>query len=421
MATALLLAAAVGAAPAPAAAAGPPRFGIDIASVQAGVSTARLDADLDDARRVGARLVRLHVVWSDLEPAAPGGHDPAVLAAVDHVVAGARRRGLRVVLQLTSTPCWASAAPATLLSACAPGQASDALRYPPADPQSFVGVATFLAARYGSALAAFEIWNEPDLAAEYYWAGPDKVARYVALVRALYRPLQRANPRMRVLAGAFVGGDGRWLSALYAQGMKGHYDALAVHFYDLTLYSLRLTRRVMAAHGDRAPVWIGEFGWSACGRGTELGHACVSRAVQARSTADLVGLLTRRSWVRAALLYTVRDDDGLHFGLRDAAGRPRPVLGALRRALAAPRRAPVRPLRLRLTARGGRLVAMGSGPAGDVLELAVRRGGALRYRAAFRLDRDNRFRLALPRALGTRGLAVGLRQPWSGRAVTRRR
>jgi hypothetical protein len=363
----------------------------------------------------------MHVVWSDLEPDAPGSYDAAVLAAADHVVAGARRRGLRVVLQLTSTPCWASAAPAALLGACAPGATSDAQRYPPADPQSLVGVSAFLAARYGRALAAYEIWNEPDLAAEYYWAGPDKVARYVALVRALHRPLERANPGMRVLAGAFVGGDGRWLSALYAQGMKGHYDALAVHFYDLTLYSLRLTRRVMAAHGDRSPVWIGEFGWSACGRGTELGHACVSPAVQARSTTDLVGLLPRRDWVHAALLYTVRDDDGLHFGLRDAAGRRRPLFGALRRALAAPRRVTVRPLRLRLRTGGGRLVATGSGPAGDALELAVRRGGVIRYRAAFRLDRDNRFRLALPRGLGTRGLAVRLREPWSGRAVTRRR
>ena len=38
---------------------------------------------------------------------------------------------------------------------------------------------------------------------------------------------------MPVLAGSFVGGNGKWLQALYAAGIKGHYDALSVHFYDL--------------------------------------------------------------------------------------------------------------------------------------------------------------------------------------------
>ena len=32
--------------------------------------------------------------------------------------------------------------------------------------------------------------------------------------------------------------------ALYAAGIKGSYDALSVHFYDLPLYALRVTRDV---------------------------------------------------------------------------------------------------------------------------------------------------------------------------------
>lgn len=395
-----------------------PAIGVGVA-IDASTSTAAADRQIDAAKSSGASLIRLGVSWSALEPAASGEHDPATLAAVDHAVATATARGLKVVLFMFSTPCWASSAPAA-----SPGCTQNDLsitRYGPRDPSDNVPVSTFLAARYGARLAAFEVWNEPDQANELYWAGPDKVVRYVALAKALYKPLKAANPKMKVLAGAFVGYDGRWLKALYAAGIKGSYDALSVHFYDLTLWGVRLTRAVQKQYGDRANLWVAETGWTSCAPAkTYLGHRCVSRAAQARFTADLIASVRRRAnGIAALLIYTAQDQPGEDFGLLDVAGRPKPVLAAMRRADA--RRAPrVRPVTLKVSRAGARLVASGSSPAADILELTARKSGKLVYRYRFKLDRVGRYRIALPAAIGTRGLTVQVHRFWLNERVSRR-
>jgi hypothetical protein len=283
-------------------------------------------------------------------------------------------------------------------------------------------VATFLAGRYGAKLAAFEIWNEPDQANELYFAGPDKARRYAALVRTLYRPLKQVNPQLKVLAGAFVGYNGNFLRALYRAGIKGSYDALSVHFYDLTLWGARQVHAVQLQHRDAKPIWIAESGWTSCRPAVVAtgGHRCVTEAAQARFLGDLVRGAFERTYVRALVVYAAEDEGGTYdFGLADADGAPKPAAAAVRKAHGpAPGR--LRAPALRLTRRGGRVVASGSGPAGDQFELRVARAGALRYVRSFRLDIEGRFRLQLPRALGSRGLTVRLYAPFVDRQVTRR-
>jgi hypothetical protein len=226
---------------------------------------------------------------------------------------------------------------------------------------------------------------------------------------------------MTVLAGAFVGYDGRWLEALYDAGIKGSYDALSVHFYDLTFWGVRRTRAVQRAHGDRAPLWIAESGYTSCRPRALLqdGHRCLTRAAQARFLADLVRQASRRPYVGGLVVYAVQDTAWDDFGLLDRAGRRKPAWTAFRRAVAA-RAAALRRVALRLRRRGGAVVASGSGPAGDLYTLSVRRRGALRWRVRFQLDRDGTFRVRLPAALGRSGLTVGVRQHWTnGRAVRR--
>jgi hypothetical protein len=71
---------------------------------------------------------------------------------------------------------------------------------------------------------------------------------------------------------------------------------------------------------------------------------------------------------------------------------------------------------LALRAARGQTIASGSGPVGDVMQLEAFQGSVLRYRALFTLDRFNRYRLALPAVLGTRGLRVRVFQWWAGSA-----
>jgi len=422
----LVLAAVLAVVVASTASAARPLYGVQGPSITADLTQSRADLYASKIANVHGKVVRLEVLWSLLEPDARGVRDPAVLAAVDRMVAAAAAHHLKVLLMVDSTPCWASSAPAAARGDCRGAQRSDldVNRYPPTDPTAYADVAAFLVGRYADRLAAFEVWNEPDQSNEIYWAGPNKVRGYVDLVKATYRPVKAAAPKVPVLAGAFVGADGRWLQAMYDDGIKGYYDALSVHFYDLTLYALHKTRSVQRHNHDRKPLWLAEFGFASCwgqkGVKPVFGQPCLSRAGQARALSDTLRGIAKTSWVRAGIVFDLADVGGAwQFGLFRPDGVAKPSAKAVSRAFVA-RRGAVRKPTLRLRARRGRVVASGTGSFVDVYTIDVRRRGVLRYRANFRVDRAGRFKLTLPRALGSSALRVTVRGSWGGR-VTRSR
>jgi hypothetical protein len=298
-------------------------------------------------------------------------------------------------------------------------------RYGPKDPQDYVSVATHLAARYGDKLGAFEVWNEPDQSNEKYWAGPDKVKRYVALTQAVYGPLKQASPNLPVLAGSFVGTDGAWLKAMYAAGVQGSYDGLAVHFYDLPLSALKSTRAVQRAHGDTKPLWLTEFGWTSClraGGPTFRGdHPCTSKTAQARGLSDIFRAVAKTSWIAGATMYALRDQTANYqFGLFDQRGGRKPSFTAVRGVLRAPRSGAVTRPSLRLRRSGRHVAASGSGSVADVYQINVYQGTTLRYRVNLRTTGTGSYQVALPAVLGTSGLKVRISSLWSpGTATTR--
>ena len=60
------------------------------------------------------------------------------------------------------------------------------------------------------------------------------------------------------------------------------------------------------------------------------------------------------------------------------------------------------------------MIASGSGPVGDFMQLEAFQGSVLRYRALFTLNRFNHYSIALPALLGTSGLRVRVYQYWAG-------
>jgi hypothetical protein len=400
-----------------------PTGGVQSISVSTSTSQASADAMLDRAKALGAKLIRVDVVWARVEPKASGERDAAYLAAADRIVDGAAKRGIRTLLLVGGTPCWASSAPDKGSCAAADANRPAVTKYPPADPADYLPAATFLASRYGDKLAAFEIWNEPDQSNELYWAGPDKVKRYVALAKAAYGPLKAANPQMTVLAGAFVGGNGKWLQALYAAGFKGAYDAISVHFYDLPLDALRATRAVQKRNGDAAPLWLAETGFSSCyARGRKdaaKDHVCLTRAGQAQALTDLFAATKSTSWLKAVIVYALEDETvGYQFGLYDHDGKRKPAGVAARNAFAGRKLRATKPT-MRLTRSRGKAVVRATGSWVEVYAVSVRVGGKLRYRAYVRTDRFGAIKLVLPKALGTRHLKVTMAGRWTHKQVVR--
>jgi hypothetical protein len=401
----------VGARPALAA----PLGGVNIVGVAGNLPLSLADREIARARALHAKLVRTEVPWSALEPSGQGKIEPRALAFLDRLVGDAAESGIGVIAIAYSTPCWASAAPASLLRRCVPGRSAAANAWPPREPSAYAAFVAYLAARYGTRLAAIEIWNEPDQANEAYFAGPEKPQHYAAVLRAAYPAIKRANPNVKVLAGSLVGSNGVFLRALYAAGIKGYYDGLAVHFYNLTLGSLRAIHETQLANGDNTPLWLDEFGWSSCWprQQVQQEQGCVSPKVQAANITNLYRSLARTPYIAAAVLYKLQDSQGENFGVLNTKGERKPAFAAFARVLANPFGSPTR-VTLSLSHRHGGVLAKGEGPVGDYMRLEAFQGKVLRYRALFTLNRFNRYAIPLPQALGTSGLTVRVYQYWQG-------
>ena len=392
-----------------------PLAGVNVIGLFSGSTLRAADSAIVAADALHARVVRAELRWSTLEPLGPGQTDAKALAFTDRLVADAARAGIGVIFTVDSTPCWASSAPAAMLRRCVPARATAANAWPPRNVADYAAVVAFLAQRYGSKLAAIEIWNEPDQSNQLYFAGPNKVQRYAAILRAAYPAIKQADPSLPVLGGSLVGSNGRFLRALYAAGIKGYYDGLAVHFYTLVLASVRAIHQVQLANGDRRPVWLDEFGWSSCypRQRIQEEQTCVTAPTQARNLADVIRSLARTPWVAAEVVFTLQNSPQEDFGMISAAGTRKPAFAALAQAIAQPYASP-HAVTLAVRRRGGRVVAAGSAPAGDYMQLEAFVGGKLRYRALFILDRFDRYSIPLPAVLGTRAITVRVYQYWAG-------
>jgi hypothetical protein len=391
----------------------PPVRGVGLTNIGADTPLQAIDAELAQAAALGAKTVRAEVSWAALEPGFAGDRQADYLARLDRLVGGARRRGIRPLLLLLRTPCWASSAPGAPESC--PG---DAAEYPPRDAADYGAIAGWLAERYRGKLAGLEVWNEPDHVNEEYFKGPDKPARYAAVLKAADRAVDAVDPKLKIVAGSLVGSDGAFLRALYDEGIRGHYDGLAVHYYDLTLASLRAIREAQRQSGDTTPLWLTEFGWTSCfpARKTEGQHACVTAKQQARNLGDVFRALRGKRWVRAAIVYKLRDTASEHFGMLSTGGKRKPAFAtlrtALRRGLGAPRAPSAR-------LRGSRLT--GSAPAGDILTVqGFRPDGSFFYQQILRPNRSGRYALTLPGAVLRGAGKLVVSQPWTGRSRTLR-
>ena len=392
--------------------------GVNIAGLEFGTTGAQIDRIIATAHSVKAKVVRVDIPWAAMEPRGPGQVDPRALAFTDRLTSDASAAGIGVIMMVESTPCWASSAPAPILAHCT-RNAGPATAWPPTNSADYAAFVAYLAQRYGPSLAAIEVWNEPDQSNQHYLAGPNKAAHYASILRAAYPAIKAADPSLPVLAGSLVGSNGLFLKALYAAGIKGYYDGLSVHFYNLTLASVRAIHEVQLANGDATPLWLNEFGWSSCWPHyrVQQEQGCVTPQIQAANITSVIRALARAPYVAAAVLYKLQGSRYEDFGLLSSSGGHKPAFAGMRSALGSLLGSTGR-ITLTLTRRHGAVLASGSAPPGDFMRLEVLSGGVLHFWAAFKLDRFNRYSIPLPALLGTSGLTVRVYQYWLGPELT---
>lgn len=247
--------------PAPAGTDPSPGFGVNFHCGWSSYTDAQRQAVVAKLADAGATWVRIDVGWSAMEE--PGRARVATWYRdrIDRCVELARARGLSVLLLLWSTPRWANG--------------GRGVNVPPNDPAEFARFAGWAAARYEGKARAVQVWNEPSLSG--FWSG--SVDAYAALLKAAYPRIKAAAPRTTVVLGGPAYADDAWLSAAYAAGIKGSFDAASCQPYqsasDLApeapdvgtkyrLAHLPAFKAVMDRNGDgHKAVWLTEIGWSA--------------------------------------------------------------------------------------------------------------------------------------------------------------
>jgi len=177
------------------------------------VDATERDRQMDLAKNAGARIMRADVGWSSLQPDSKTAYSQWYLNRLDGVVDAAQARGIKLVLVLWESPCWASSAPDTVKQGCSGSWWSRGVqRYAPTNPADYANALAYVVRRYGSRVAAWEVWNEPN--SSDFFNSPDPAGDYTRLVKAAYPAAKAALGTSTILAGSVMQADYRFTQQL---------------------------------------------------------------------------------------------------------------------------------------------------------------------------------------------------------------
>ncbi|MFW6098170.1 MAG: cellulase family glycosylhydrolase [Chloroflexota bacterium] len=249
--------------------------------VQVHLHREELNPILNHVSNLGAGWVKVQVAWKVYQPQ-PDAYDDWRLRELDHLVSGSAGRGLKVLLSVAKAPEWSR--PTTEMDG------------PPSDFAQFREFMTYLAARYEGNVAAYELWNEPNLQREWNGA-PLSAAAFVRLVQEGAAGVRAGDSQALIISGApattgvndgVVAIDDRsYLRAMVAEGVGDLVDGIGVHPYGWAnppgasaadaeqvapthnnhgsfFFSDTLSqyRAILEESGyGHLPLWLTEFGW----------------------------------------------------------------------------------------------------------------------------------------------------------------
>lgn len=248
---------------------------------------AKRERQMQMIAEAGIAWIRQEFTWQDIEIEARGDFTDRrndvdgdglkdeinAWAKYDSIVELAEKYDVQIIARLGTPPGWSQ--PPELAGTFAP----------PADYQDFANFAAAVAERYRGRVRYYQLWNEPNLGAE--WGNqPANPEAYTDLLCRAYRALKAVDPEIVVISGALaptIDISGYNLSAfvylqrMYDAGARSCFDILGAQGYGLftgpTDSRLRITnvnyvyplwlRDLMVANGDAGkPIWVGEMAWN---------------------------------------------------------------------------------------------------------------------------------------------------------------
>jgi O-antigen ligase len=316
-------------------------------------SDSALDAALQSAEDAGLRWARISFPWSEIEPT-PGVYrwDQA-----DRWIAAIRRHRLNLIAVLDRSPAWARAP-----------KDSDNPHAPPQHYEDFGRFAATFARRYAADVAAYQIWDEPNIAPHWGNRFVDPVA-YTFLLRTAAREIRKVALHAMIVTAALApnvepGGlnmsEVLFLRGMYGVGAARDFDVLAAEPYgfrtgpddrrvrpDLLNFSrVLLLREEMTDWGDRdKPIWATAFGWNALPAGWS-GRPSIWGTVTPEQQADYTVQAVERAqaewpWMGVMLLPAFQpdalpDNPRWGFALLTPENKPTPLYDRLVKKVAQP-------------------------------------------------------------------------------------
>jgi hypothetical protein len=179
----------------------------------------------EQLHQLGVGWVKVQVSWKLYQPA-PDQYSDERFGDLDQLVQIAQARHIAVLLSVSKAPEWSR--PITELDG------------PPLDNDLYRQFMQTLAQRYQGQVAAYELWNEPNLQRE--WNGmPLDAAALVGLIRAGAEGVRAADPAALVISGApAVTGindgliaidDRQYFRAMLTADLASIVDGFGVHPY----------------------------------------------------------------------------------------------------------------------------------------------------------------------------------------------
>jgi hypothetical protein len=310
------------------------------------------ESNLSRQSSVGVRLLRQTFDWSTIETA-PGRYD---LSYYDDYVAAAADHGIRILPILFNAPSFHV------------GRRYGRATCPPRSNASFSSFARVVVRRYGPKgtlwrerpnirqlpITAWQIWNEPNLG-RLYWCGKANARQYTAMLRTVGKAIKKVDRRAEIVTAGLPDSKLSWavpltrfIGQMYRAGASRAFDSLAINSYATDQRELgRLLmaiRRLMNQHRDRrGTIWITELGWGDKGLKHRFIVGARGQASRITKSFALIRKQRRRLRLRGVVYFSWRDGLpyaphfkdlwGLHTGLLDLDGKPKPAFVAFERAV----------------------------------------------------------------------------------------
>jgi polysaccharide biosynthesis protein PslG len=182
------------------------------------------DRDLGLIKDAGFGWVKQTFAWRDIEGAGKGQFE---WERPDRIVDQIQQYGLKLLVRVDSQPEWAG------------GKYPE--NGPPNNMQDFADFVKTLATRYKGRIAAYQIWNEPNLnvPGRSEWGGKaPNPTEYTTMLKAAYAAVKSADPDALVVSAGLAPTtrsddvampDLKFLQGMYDAGAKEYFDLLGAH------------------------------------------------------------------------------------------------------------------------------------------------------------------------------------------------